>query len=63
MFPAFLEKNYEIRKKILEKILSNLDNLIQNVHGNYSIQVALELCDGFYSMPIINEICGKFHNP
>lgn len=56
-----ISKNYEIRKKILDKIISNLDNLIQNAHGNYSIQVALEMCDGFYSMPIINEISGKYH--
>lgn len=38
-----------------------MDNLIQNAHGNYSIQVALEVCEGFYSEPIISELSGKFH--
>lgn len=56
-----ITKDYETRKKILEKIINNLDNLIQNAHGNYSIQVALEINDCFYSNAIINEITGKFH--
>ena len=56
-----ISKNYEIRRKILEKIINNLDKLIQNAHGNYSIQVALEISDGFYAQPIINEISGRYH--
>jgi len=54
-------KNTELRKKVLDNLLVNMDYLIQNSHGNYAVQVALDVSDGFFLIPIINELQGKLH--
>ncbi len=54
-------KSPGMRKKILDKIIESMDQIIQNAHGNYSIQVALEVFDGYYSKPIIQQFIGKFY--
>lgn len=55
-------KNLSIRKKISDKIVQSLDTLIQNPHGNYSIQAALDVADGYFSRNIIPHFYGKFYN-
>jgi len=50
-----------MRKRILDKIIESISQIIQNAHGNYSIQVAIEVFDGFYAKAIIEEFIGKFY--
>lgn len=42
-----VEKIPEYKKKILELLHENLENLIQNPFGNYAIQHALEVIELF----------------
>jgi len=50
-----------MRKKILDKIIESIDLIIQNAHGNYAIQVAIEVFDGYYAKPIVQQFIGKFY--
>ncbi len=54
-------KSAAMRKRILDKIIESISQIIQNAHGNYSIQVAIEVFDGFYAKAIIEEFIGKFY--
>jgi hypothetical protein len=54
-------KSAVMRKRILDKIIESNDQIINNAHGNYSIQVAIEVFDGFYAKPIIHQFIGKFY--
>lgn len=51
----------QTRKKILDKILESMDQIIQNAHGNYAIQVAIDAYHGFYTKPIIQTFVNKFY--
>lgn len=51
-----------MRKRILDKIIESIDQIIHNPHGNYSIQVAIEVYDGYYAKPIIEQFINKFYN-
>ena len=55
-------KNPALRKRILDKIIESLDANIQNPQGNYSIHVALEVYDGYYTKAITQEFYNKFYN-
>lgn len=54
-------KSNGMRKRILNKLIESSEQIIQNAHGNYSIQVAIEVFDGFYAKPIIEQFIGKFY--
>lgn len=54
-------KSPVMRKRILDKIIECTDQIIQNAHGNYAIQVAIEVFDGFYAKPIIQQFIGRFY--
>ena len=50
-----------MRKRILDKIIESNDQIIHNANGNYSIQVAIAVYDGFYAKSIIQQFIGKFY--
>lgn len=52
----------QTRKKILDKILDSMEQIIHNAHGNYAIQVAIDAYHGFYAKPIIQTFVGKFYS-
>ncbi len=54
-------KSASMRKRILDKIIESIELIIQNAHGNYAIQVAIEVFDGYYAEPIIQQFVGKFY--
>jgi len=54
-------KSPVMRKKILDKIIESMDKIIHHQHGNYSIQVSIEVFDGYYTKSIIQELIGKFY--
>lgn len=54
-------KSAAMRKRILDKIIESFELIIQNAHGNYAIQVAIEVFDGYYAEPIIQQFVGKFY--
>jgi hypothetical protein len=54
-------KSLSVVKILQEIIIQNSTMLIQNPHGNYTIQVALESWDPEYSLPIIHLFFGQLY--
>jgi hypothetical protein len=54
-------KSHHTIKRILHILLENHALLLQNQHGNYSLQMAIECWDLEYSIPIMQKMYGQFY--
>jgi pumilio RNA-binding family len=55
-------KSHTTITKILHILIENQTFLLQNQHGNYSLQMAIECWDLEYSLPIMQTLYGQFYN-
>lgn len=55
-------KSIHTTKRILKILLDNHTLLLQNQHGNYSLQMALECWDLEYSISIMQKMYGQFYS-
>lgn len=46
----------------MDILLENHSLLLQNQHGNYSLQMAIEIWDLEFSLPIMQKMYGQFYN-